>query len=130
MKINKQVRRDAKELFQACKVNGVLDDNKVRQVVQQLVEKKPRGYIEILSYLQRLVKLDLDRRSAVVESANGLAPELQNAIRENLSRRYGQGLNFTFKENPQLLGGVRVRVGSDVYDGSIQARLTALEESF
>ena len=130
MKINKQVRRDAKELFQACKVNGVLDDNKIRQAIQQLVEKKPRGYVEILTYLQRLIKLDLDRRSAVVESANGLAPELQNAIRDNLSRRYGQGLNFTFKENPQLIGGVRVRVGSDVYDGSIQARLAALEESF
>jgi F0F1-type ATP synthase delta subunit len=29
-----------------------------------------------------------------------------------------------------LIGGLRIRVGSDVYDGSIQARLKALEESF
>jgi F0F1-type ATP synthase delta subunit len=33
----------------------------------------------------------------------------------------------TFTENPTLLGGVRIQVGSDVYDGSIRARLNALE---
>ena len=37
---------------------------------------------------------------------------------------------MTFDQNPALIGGLRVKVGSDVYDGSIQARLKALAESF
>ena len=35
-----------------------------------------------------------------------------------------------FAQNPALIGGMRIKVGSDVYDGSVQARLAALQESF
>ncbi len=129
MKITKQARREAKSLFQTCKVNGLLDDNKVRQAVQQLVAKQPRGYVGILSHLQRLVKLDMDRRTALVESATPLTAALQGSIRENLTRQYGQGLNLTFAQNPALIGGLRIKVGSDVYDSSIQARLASLESN-
>jgi F-type H+-transporting ATPase subunit delta len=54
----------------------------------------------------------------------------QNALTANLARRYGPGLNFLFSHNPALLGGLRVKVGSDVYDDSVQERLNALRESF
>jgi F-type H+-transporting ATPase subunit delta len=39
-------------------------------------------------------------------------------------------LNLSFHVNPALVGGLRVKVGSDVYDGSVAARLQKLEESF
>src|SRR3712207_3534321 len=129
MKITKQARRDAKALFQSCRVNGVLDEGKVRQAVQAVLAQKPRGFEGILAHLQRLVKLDIDRRTAVVESAAPLSPALQTSIRENLSRKYGQGLNLSFSQNPALIGGLRIKVGSDVYDGSVQAKLAALENN-
>ena len=130
MKISKQARRDAKQLLQSCRVNGLLDEGKVRQAVQAVIAAKPRGYVAILSHFQRLVKLDLDRRAGRVESAVPLTPAQQDAVKANLARRYGPGLNLSFSHNPALLGGLRVKVGSDVYDGSIQARLNALQESF
>ena len=130
MKISKQARRDAKQLLHSCRVNGLLDDAKARQAVLQVIAGKPRGYVAILSHFQRLVKLDLDRRAARVESAVPLTPAQQNAVKANLERRYGPGLNLSFSHNSALLGGLRVKVGSDVYDGSIQARLNALQESF
>jgi F-type H+-transporting ATPase subunit delta len=130
MKINKQARRDAKALFQSSKVNGVLDENKVRQAVQQVAAQKPRGFQGILAHFQRLVKLDLDRRTARVESATPLSAQMQASIRENLARKYGPALNLSFGQNPALIGGLRIKVGSDVYDGSVQARLAALEETF
>ena len=129
MKIAKQARRDAKELFHACRVNGLLDEAKVRQVVQQVIAAKPRGYFAILSHFQRLVKLDLDRRTARVESAVPLAEPQQASIQSNLTRRYGAGLIFAFNQNPALIGGLRVQVGSDVFDGSVEARLAGLEAS-
>jgi len=130
MKISKQARRDAKELFRSCHVNGLLDDAKVRQVVQQVIAGKPRGYLAILSHFQRLVKLELDRRTARVESPAPLAEPQQAAIRANLARRYGEGLIFSFTQASGLIGGLRVQVGSDVFDGSVQARLAGLESSF
>jgi F-type H+-transporting ATPase subunit delta len=54
----------------------------------------------------------------------------QNAVTASLVRRYGSGLNFLFSHNPALLGGLRVKMGSDVYDDSVLARLNALHESF
>ena len=130
MKITKQARRGAKELFRACLVNGLLDDNHARQAVQRVIEVQPRGYLAILSHFQRLVKLDLERRTAKIESATPLAADLQAKVQAGLDRLYGPGLNASFVQNPALIGGLRIKVGSDVYDGSIQARLAALEESF
>lgn len=130
MKISKQNRRDAKELFRACLVNGLLDENRVRQTVDEVLKLKPRGYVAILEHLTRMIKLDQARRAAKIESAVPLSPDLENTFKANLERRYGKGLTFTFSQNPALLGGVRVQVGSDVYDGSLAARLTALQGSF
>jgi len=130
MKITKQSRRDAKQLFRSCLKEGVLDENRVRQAVQLVVAQKPRGYIAILSQMHRLVKLDLDRRTARVESAAALSPEERTAVEGSLAWKYGAGLNVSFAQNPALIGGLRIQVGSDVYDGSVRARLESLRESF
>ena len=130
MKISKQARRDAKQLFRSTFVKEVMDEGRVRTAVTQLLAQKPRGYAGILGHLQRLVKLELDRRSARVESAVRLPDEEFAAIKRNLEKRYGPGLNVTYWLNPDLIGGMRIKVGSDVYDGSVQGRLNALKETF
>jgi F-type H+-transporting ATPase subunit delta len=130
MKSSKQARRDAKQLFRSCLVNGELDENKVRQVMRAVLEAKPRGYLATLSHFERLVKLDVQRRTATIESATPLDPALRGKVEADLARLYRSRLNLNFVENPALLGGLRVRVGSDVYDGSVQTRLTELQEHF
>jgi F-type H+-transporting ATPase subunit delta len=130
MKISKQARRDAKTLFRAAQVDGLLDENRARQVVDQVLQTKPRGYVAILLHFQRLLKLDQDRRTAKVETASPLTPEIESNLKSTLEKRYGKGLHFSFAQNPALIGGMRVQVGSDVYDGSVRARLDELDENF
>ena len=130
MRISKQARREAKELFRSCLVDGLLEPNRARQAVQSVLSAKPRGYVAILSHFQRLVKLDIEKHTAKIESAVALPPDLQASVQNSLSRTYGQGLSISFSQNPSLIAGMRIKVGSDVYDGSIQARLAALQESF
>jgi F-type H+-transporting ATPase subunit delta len=77
-----------------------------------------------------LVELDSARHTAKVESALTLPADLQASVQTGLARVYGPGLTTSFAENPALIGGMRIRVGSDVYDGSVQGRLAALEQSF
>jgi len=129
MKISKQSRRDGKTLFNACRVNGVLDDNRVRQALTAVVQSKPRGHLATLSHFHRLVKLDIARRSALVESAVPLLADFQNDVKANLARKYGAGLSVSFAVNPALIGGLRIKVGSDVLDGSVANRLQALADS-
>ncbi|MGA2854165.1 MAG: F0F1 ATP synthase subunit delta [Verrucomicrobiota bacterium] len=130
MKISKQEQREARQLFRGCLANGLLDENRVRQAVSLLVSKKPRGYVGILSRLHRLVQLDVEQHAARVESATPLAADLQADVADRMKKIYGAGLDISFRENPALIGGLRIQVGSDLYDGSVKTRLEQLEQSF
>jgi F-type H+-transporting ATPase subunit delta len=83
--------------------------------------------LAVLSDLQRLVRLDRERHTAVVESAMSLSDDVREDVKAGLARIYGIGLETSFEHNPALIGGMRIRVGSDVYDGSVRSRLEALE---
>jgi F-type H+-transporting ATPase subunit delta len=77
-----------------------------------------------------LVRLDLERYTARVESATPLAGPEQETLARRLTARYGPQLITTFRDDPALIGGVRIRVGSQVYDGTVRARLNALAARF
>jgi F-type H+-transporting ATPase subunit delta len=130
MKISKHARDQARALFRACLVKGLPDEGRVLQVVRRAVSTKPRDYLAIIRHFQRLVKLDAVRRIARVESAVPLPGALHTSVQSSLARRYGPGLQTSFTPKAELLGGMRIQVGSDVYDGSVQGRLAALEQSF
>jgi F-type H+-transporting ATPase subunit delta len=107
----------------------LLDEGRAREVVRRVLAERPRGYLAVLGHFQRLLKLDLQRRTATVESAVPLPPEMRASLTANLERVGGRGLSISFAENPALIGGLRIKVGCDVYDGSIQTRLARLAES-
>jgi len=130
MKISKRAQSDARQLFRSCLVNGILDETRVRQAMALLLEKRPRGYVEILARLHRLVKLDVARHTALVENAVATTPEQQANIQASLEKHYGSGLSIAYAVNPSLLGGLRIQVGSDLYDGSVKTRLEELQQSF
>ncbi len=130
MKGSKQSRRDAKQLFKSCQVDGQLNEDRVRKTVALLIEKKPRGYFGTLQELQRLVKLDVNSRSASVVSAVELTEEQKQSVRDSLGRMKGGDVAIEFAQNPDLIGGMRVKIGDDVYDGSMKTRLARLEEKF
>ena len=130
MKGTKQSRRFAKQLFKSCQVNGRLDADRTQKTVQLLIEQKPRGYFGILQHLHRLVKLDEASRTARVESAVALGQTQQQDIQDSLNRLKDGDVTVEFAENPRLIGGMRVKIGDDVFDGSVKTRLTGLSESF
>ena len=130
MSRTKQARRDAKQLFHLCLVDRLLDDGRVREVVRRVTESRNRNRFKVLAHFWRLVKLDQARHTATVENATLLSDEMQASIQAGLSHSYGPGLNTTFTHNPLLIGGMRIKIGSDVYDSSVKARLTAIQARF
>ncbi len=129
MKISKEARRTSRQLFRVCMVDGKLDESRVRTVVSGIASSKPRGYIGMLDAFSRLIANEVDRQRALVESASALAPATQTELQASLSKKYGRQLTLDFSVNPELLGGIRVKVGSDVWDGSVKARLEGLATS-
>ena len=127
MKGTRRTIRAARRLYRLCLIDGRLDESRVRQVARRLGGSRRRGSIAVLSSLRRMVTLDRDRNRAVVETATGLPDDLRDEVQANLARLYGSGLATSFETTPGLIGGMRIRVGSDVYDGSVRARLAAIE---
>jgi F-type H+-transporting ATPase subunit delta len=127
MKLSKEARKAAKVLFLGSFSDGKLDEEKVRTVIKQIAEKKPRHYLEILEGYQRYVRLELAKRHAVIESATELERGTRDKLRRALRAKYGDDLTFEFSVTPELIGGLRIKLGSDVWDSSIQNRLARLE---
>lgn len=127
MKISKEARRAARQFFRACLVEGRMDESRVRQVVSQVAHSKPRGYIAILESFTRLVRGEIDKQRALVESATELDSGTRQQLQQSLDTKYGRPIQLEFSVKPELLGGIRVRVGSDVWDGSVKARLENLQ---
>ena len=128
MKSNKETRRLSKELLRASFADGRLDSARVSAVLKSLVEKKPRHYIQVLEAYKRLLRLEVEKRTATIETASELAADAGQQIVANLKRRYGSDLTARFAVNKDLLGGMRIRVGSDVWDSSVRNRLHRLQQ--
>jgi F-type H+-transporting ATPase subunit delta len=122
----RQAKRDALRLWRLCLVHGRADRARVRVVVDGLTEARSARSAVLLMHLLRLLKLEEAKWSARVESAAPLAAGEREAVEEGLARRYGGTLATTFAVEPALIGGMRLTVGSDVYDGSIRARLARI----
>ena len=130
MKAKQQVKCDAKRLFHLCRVDGSLDESRVKQVVQRVIESGYRNRFQVLAEFQRLVRLEQARHMATVASATPLPAEFQSGLQGKLVQIYGSSLSVAFAVDPSLIGGIRVSAGDDVYDGSLRARLAALKTAF
>ena len=128
MKLSREARRQSKELFALAMVDGRIDSSRLRLIADGIVEKKPRHYLQMLKFLTRLAKLEAAEHHALIESATPLAEAIRAEISSSLATRFGP-ITSEFRHNPDLLGGLRVRIGSNVWDGSVQSRLETLKQS-
>jgi len=128
MKINKEIRQLSREMLRASFTNGQLDRQKIASLVDSIIRRKPRDYIELLKNYRRLLRLELEKRSARIETASEVDSAIRSELVANLKKKYGNDLAAEFVVNPQLLGGMRIRVGSDVWDGTVRGRLERLQQ--
>jgi F-type H+-transporting ATPase subunit delta len=128
MKSSKESRKISRHLLRLSFTDGKLDEEKVSHMVQSILSEKPRHQLDILKDYQRLLRLEVEKRHAVIESATPLNGSMGDQIVANLKSRYGDDLTTEFRTNPELLGGLRIKIGDDVWDGSVRSRLSQLQE--
>ena len=130
MRLNKEARKVCRQLFRSSFTNGKLDAAKTSALVRSVIGAKPRYYIDILKSYQRLVRLEAEKSHAVIESAAPLTSQEKIKITADLAKRHGADLTSEFKSAPELIGGLRIKIGSDVWDGSVRHRLERLNQAF
>jgi F-type H+-transporting ATPase subunit delta len=128
MKINKEIRQLSREMLRASFTDGQLDPGRITSLVDSLIARKPRHYSEVLKNYRRLLRLELEKRQARIETASEVDSATASELVANLKKKYGSDLTTEFVVNPDLLGGMRIRVGSDVWDGTVRNRLERLQQ--
>lgn len=128
MKINKEIRRLSRGMLRASFTDGQLDPGRIASLVDSLIARKPRHYIEVLKNYRRLLRLELEKRRARIDTAGPVDSAISSELTANLKKKYGSDLTTEFVVNPELLGGMRIRVGSDVWDGTVRNRLERLQQ--
>ncbi len=129
MKIDRQSRQSAKKYFRACrKTDGSVNEQGIREIIQLLVDQKPRNYLAVLTHLYRLIELALEENTVRIESATPLA-DRGASVFADLERTYGPASRTSYEENPNLLGGLRIRRGNNIWDGSLSGRLNRLQQA-
>ena len=129
MKVSKVAQSTARRIFRLCSKDGQVNEEHLRMAIEKLATEKPRDYRGMLQALRRLLRTEEAKKQVTVESAVELADAIAEGVKKSLASQYGKDLKFAFKVTPELLGGMRIRVGNDLFDGSVKARLEQLQES-
>ncbi len=115
----------------------------LKMIIEKLAIKHPLDrFLELLAERRRMNQLEgiieifaeyvdqqKNRVRVVVESATALDAQAKKGLRDTLSTSLGREVLMELRVNPQLIGGMSVRLGSLVVDGSVQAGLRRLRES-
>jgi F-type H+-transporting ATPase subunit delta len=128
MKLSKDARKMSKQLFRASFDGSRLDSGRVRTIANQIATSKPRNFVGILKEYQRLIRLEVEKHHARIESAAPLDQAAIEQLQTNLRAQYGDDLSTEFHVTPELIGGLRIKVGSDVWDSSVRNRLERLKD--
>ena len=83
---------------------------------------------ELVSALRRELDQRAGKREAVLTTANPITPEEQATILKSVEESLGESLTAHFSVNPDLLGGLVVRIEDTVYDHSVSTSLVSLAE--
>ncbi len=102
----------------------------VLNFVGVLMENKDLGMLgRIVDEFGRLSQMEARPVLAEITTAIPLSGEEKERLQEKLRKDFGPNLAFRFEVNPDILGGLVIRVGDKMIDNSVAGRLKALQQS-
>ena len=126
MAADKQTKLLAKQLFKLSVVNGVVSPEQVSGVLGWVEKTSPRRPVAVLKAYHHRIAIELAKSRAEVEHAGPINDATLKSIEAAMTKKYQRPVTASAKANPKLLAGLRIRVGSDVYESSVAGQLATL----
>lgn len=102
----------------------------VKRLMHELLERGRIGVLpSIVELFEDVVDVRLGRTTAVVTTAAPLDDAQTERLRAGLSRFSGKQVRLKFKTDPNIIGGVKARIGGQVIDGSLRTRLQHIKNA-
>lgn len=128
MKNKKQIRTIINKAIKASFKDGKLLELKALNFANFFKAQPRVEAIELLSEFLRRLKIEMNATVLVIESVIPLSKKQQDIIKKKFSSKFTI-TNSQVKINPEILGGLKIRVGDHIYDDSIQARIYQVKEA-
>ena len=129
MAYDKQLRDFAKRLVEFSLDKGEVSSNRVGEVLQTLSSNPPRNYKPLLRLYLRYIQREIASYTAHIEHAGPINESITNSIQSFLEKDSGRKIIIKASENNELVAGLRVTLGDDIYEDSAAFRLKPLTES-
>jgi F-type H+-transporting ATPase subunit delta len=134
--------RELRNVLQNPAVSREQKLNLLDSIIQHIgASKMLRNFLAVLIDHRRIgnigdlleqFKRELDRRMGIADAKVSSVRELSSAEKKSLEQQLavltGKVVRATYSQDAALLGGVLVRVGSTIYDGSVQGRLQRMRQ--
>jgi F-type H+-transporting ATPase subunit delta len=126
MKLNKQLKKQIDLAVKASFNNGKLNEKKALEFLK-LFKQLPEA-IQALSLYKKGLERELNKTTLVVESATPLSQGEIKKISDKMKSLYTiYSIHHTI--NPGLLGGLRVKIGDEILDDSLEAKIKEIRSA-
>ena len=129
MAANKKTKLLAKQLFRLSFANGQISAEQVAGVLGYVEKSAPRHPLTLLKLYHRAIATEFAKSRAIVEHAGPLSDATLKMIETTMTQKYHRPVTASAQPNPKLLAGLRVRVGSDLYESSVAGQLATLSSA-
>lgn len=129
-------------LYKSPQVNGVEKKDIIKQIFEQSLSSEMMNFLNILidksrtSYVEKIYRAYLanveqykKEITAVVKTVVPLSKAQEVDLAEKLHQLVGKKITIENIIDPSLVGGVMIKMGDQVLDGSLKRRLSNLKES-
>jgi F-type H+-transporting ATPase subunit delta len=129
MRGDKKTKLLASQLFKLSLVDGQVAAEQVAGVLGYIEKAAPRHALALLKLYHRAIKTELAKSHAVVEHAGPVSDATLRLIEGAMTRKYQRPVTASARANPKLLAGLRIRIGSDIYESTVAGQLASLSSA-
>lgn len=129
MRAAKKTKLLAKQLFKLSVVNSAVSAEQVAGVLGWVEKTAPRQPVTLLKLYRGYIAAELAKSRAIVEHAGAVTDATLKMIEGAMTQKYRRVVTASAKPNPALIAGLRVSVGSDVYESTVAGQLAALSSA-
>lgn len=123
---NKAAQQLARQLFNLSLVNGTVSAAQVEGVLAYLEKHPPANPLAVLRAYQRLIARELAKTEVVVEHAGPITDGILRSLEGALAQKYKRQVTAKSVHNAELIAGLRLRIGDDIYEASVAGQLEQL----
>lgn len=124
--LHKPSQQLARRLFSMSLVDGVVSPEQVEGVLAYLEKHPPARPLAVLQTYRQLIARELAKSHAIVEHAGPITDGILRGVEGALTQKYRRHITATARHNAELIAGLRLRIGDDVYESSIAGQLEQL----